>query len=149
MEQFDYVVLGAGLGGLSAAACLASQGNRVAVLEQHYLPGGCCHTFSYGDYSFCADVHYIYQCGKGQTVDQFLNYIEREVPFKSEAINLIPNQVGLKRIGFRTALPNLFLVGASAGYPSVPGVISNGMCVVEMITGKSVYRHGERSPAFA
>ena len=83
MKYFDYVILGAGLGGLSAAACLSRQGYRVAVLEQHYLPGGCCHTFDYGDYSFCADVHYIYQCGQGQTVDQFLNYIDRKVPFNS------------------------------------------------------------------
>lgn len=81
MESFDYVILGAGLGGLSAAACLTRQGNRVAVLEKHYLPGGCCHTFDYGEYSFCADVHYISQCGAGQTINQFLNYIERDVPF--------------------------------------------------------------------
>ncbi|MGK7938482.1 MAG: phytoene desaturase family protein [Xenococcaceae cyanobacterium] len=83
MENYDYVILGAGLGGLSAAACLTRQGYRVAVLEQHYLPGGCCHTFDYGDYSFCADVHYIYQCGEGQSVKQFLNYIDRHVPFNS------------------------------------------------------------------
>ena len=83
MESYDYVILGAGLGGLSAAACLTRQGYRVAVLEQHYLPGGCCHTFDYGDYSFCADVHYIYQCGEGQAVKQFLNYIDRDVPFNS------------------------------------------------------------------
>ena len=83
MKSFDYLILGAGLGGLSAAACLTRQGYRVAVLEQHYLPGGCCHTFDYGDYSFCADVHYIYQCGKGQAVNQFLNYIDRDVPFNS------------------------------------------------------------------
>ena len=81
MEVFDYVVLGGGLGGLSAAACLTRQGYRVAVLEQHYLPGGCCHTFSYGDYSFCADVHYIYQCGPGQVVRRFLDYLDRDVPF--------------------------------------------------------------------
>ena len=83
MESFDYVILGAGLGGLATAACLTRQGYRVAVLEQHYLPGGCCHTFSFGDYSFCADVHYIYQCGKGQAVRQFLDYIDRDVPFNS------------------------------------------------------------------
>ena len=81
--NFDYVILGAGLGGLSVAACLTRQGYRVAVLEQHYLPGGCCHTFSYGNYNFCADVHYIYQCGEGQVVKQFLNYIDRDVPFNS------------------------------------------------------------------
>jgi all-trans-retinol 13,14-reductase len=32
-----------------------------------------------------------------------------------------------------TELPNLFLVGASAGYPSVPGVIGNGMDIVELL----------------
>ncbi|HEY9666001.1 MAG TPA: NAD(P)/FAD-dependent oxidoreductase [Coleofasciculaceae cyanobacterium] len=83
MESFDYVILGAGLGGLSAAACLTRQGHQVAVLEKHYLPGGCCHTFDYGEYSFCADVHYISQCGSHQTIGQFLNYIERNIPFNS------------------------------------------------------------------
>ena len=75
MEIFDYVVLGAGLGGLAAAACLSKQGKKVAVFEKHYLPGGCCHTFDYGEYSFCADVHYISQCGKGEAIDRILKYI--------------------------------------------------------------------------
>jgi phytoene dehydrogenase-like protein len=83
MEIFDYVILGAGLGGLATAACLTKQGYNVAVLEKHYLPGGCCHTFDYGEYSFCADVHYISQCGSGQTIGQFLNYIGRDVTFNS------------------------------------------------------------------
>lgn len=83
MKSVDYVILGAGLGGLSAAACLARQGHEVAVLEKHYLPGGCCHTFDYGDYHFCADVHYISQCGPGQTIDQFLNYIQQPISFNS------------------------------------------------------------------
>lgn len=83
MESFDYVILGAGLGGLSAAACLTRQGYRVAVLEKHYLPGGCCHTFDYGDYRFCADVHYISQCSAEKTIGRFLNYIERDVAFNS------------------------------------------------------------------
>jgi all-trans-retinol 13,14-reductase len=52
--------------------------------------------------------------------------------------NLIPQQIGLNRLGYKTELPNLFLVGASAGYPSVPGVISNGMDVVELLTGESI-----------
>ena len=51
---------------------------------------------------------------------------------------LIPKQVGLNRLGYKTELPNLFLVGATAGYPSVPGVIGNGMDVAEMLTGESV-----------
>jgi phytoene dehydrogenase-like protein len=83
METFDYVILGAGLGGLSTAACLTRQGYRVVVLEKHYLPGGCCHTFDYGDYRFCADVHYVSQCKPGQAIAQFLSYIERDIPFSS------------------------------------------------------------------
>ncbi|MEO0804472.1 MAG: NAD(P)/FAD-dependent oxidoreductase [Cyanobacteria bacterium J06642_2] len=89
MESFDYVILGAGLGGLSAAACLTRQGNRVAVSEKHYLPGGCCHTFDYGKYRFCADVHYISQCDRDRTIGKFLRYIDREVPFNSLDPNCI------------------------------------------------------------
>lgn len=89
MESFDYVILGAGLGGLSAAACLTQQGYRVAVLEKHYLPGGCCHTFDYGNYRFCADVHYISQCGTDQTIGQFLNYIDQTIAFNSLDPNCI------------------------------------------------------------
>ncbi|MDF5710322.1 MAG: NAD(P)/FAD-dependent oxidoreductase [Nostoc sp. S4] len=89
MEIFDYVILGAGLGGLSAAACLTRQGYQVAVLEQHYLPGGCCHTFDYGEYSFCANVHYISQCGSGQTIAQFLNYIQQDIAFNSLNLDCI------------------------------------------------------------
>lgn len=83
MESFDYVVMGAGLGGLSVAACLTRMGYRVAVLEQHYLAGGCCHNFDYGEYNFCADVHYISQCETDRTIGRFLNFIEREIEFNS------------------------------------------------------------------
>jgi all-trans-retinol 13,14-reductase len=69
--------------GVRVASCLTRQRNQVAVLEQHYLSGGCCHTFQYGDYSFCADVHYIYQCSPGKTVDRFLNYLGKTVPFNT------------------------------------------------------------------
>lgn len=39
----DVVVIGAGLGGLTAAALLARAGQRVQVFEQHDKPGGFCH----------------------------------------------------------------------------------------------------------
>jgi len=37
---------------------------------------------------------------------------------------LVPKQVGLNRLGYCTELPNLFPCRASAGYPSVPGVMA-------------------------
>jgi all-trans-retinol 13,14-reductase len=44
-SDWDVIVVGAGLGGLSTAAKLAHMGMRVLVLEQHSLPGGYAHHF--------------------------------------------------------------------------------------------------------
>jgi hypothetical protein len=54
LDEVDYVVIGSGIGGLSAAAMLKWYGYSVVVLESHYLPGGVAHTFERGGYKFDA-----------------------------------------------------------------------------------------------
>ena len=48
------VVIGAGIGGLTAGALLLKQGYRVTVLEAHVYPGGCAATFYHKKYRFDA-----------------------------------------------------------------------------------------------
>ena len=52
MADYDVIVIGAGLGGLSAGALLAKQGRSVLVLEQSERIGGCCSTFERDGYRF-------------------------------------------------------------------------------------------------
>lgn len=54
VQDTHIVVAGAGLGGLAAAALLATKGAPVTVLEAQCYPGGCAATFSANGYRFDA-----------------------------------------------------------------------------------------------
>ena len=54
---WDAVVIGSGIGGMTAAAMLSKLGRRTLVLEQHYVPGGFTHTFRRKKYEWDVGVH--------------------------------------------------------------------------------------------
>uniref|UniRef100_A0AAY4CLG2 Amine oxidase domain-containing protein n=1 Tax=Denticeps clupeoides TaxID=299321 RepID=A0AAY4CLG2_9TELE len=60
-ENLDAIVIGSGIGGLTAAAVLAKAGKKVLVLEQHDQAGGCCHTYIEKGFEFDVGLHYIGQ----------------------------------------------------------------------------------------
>ena len=61
-QQWDVIVIGSGIGGLTAAALLAKHaGQRVLVLERHYTAGGFTHVFHRPGYEWDVGVHYIGQ----------------------------------------------------------------------------------------
>jgi all-trans-retinol 13,14-reductase len=70
-DLWDVIVIGSGIGGLTAAVLLAVHGGkRVLVLERHYEAGGFTHTFSRPGYEWDVGLHYIGQTGTGRAEDR-------------------------------------------------------------------------------
>lgn len=65
MNDYDAIVIGSGSGGLTAALALALAGRRVAVFEQHVLPGGYSQSFELGGFRFSPGIHYVGALGPG------------------------------------------------------------------------------------
>jgi len=61
-DRYDAIVVGAGIGGLTAAALLARAGRAVLVVERHDRVGGYAHSFRRGRYRFDSAVHLIGGC---------------------------------------------------------------------------------------
>lgn len=73
-EPLDYLVIGAGMSGLTFAARTAQAGHRVLVLEQHYLPGGLFTAFKTGGYTFNVGLEWTTDCERGEP---FYDLLER------------------------------------------------------------------------
>lgn len=56
---YEVIVIGSGIGSLTAAAVLAKEGKKVLVLERHYVAGGYTHVFKRPGYEWDVGIHYI------------------------------------------------------------------------------------------
>jgi all-trans-retinol 13,14-reductase len=69
----DYLIVGSGLSALVFGALMANAGKTVQIVEAHEHPGGFGHTFELAKkYAFNAQLHYVWDCGEGQTVNRVL-----------------------------------------------------------------------------
>jgi all-trans-retinol 13,14-reductase len=67
-DNIDAIVIGSGIGGLSTAAFLSKVGYKVLVLEQHYIAGGCTHSFEERGIEHETGIHYVGNIEKRQKI---------------------------------------------------------------------------------
>ena len=104
--ETDYLIVGSGLSALVFGSLMAKAGKKVRVLEAHEHAGGFGHTFTMAHkYKFNAQLHYVWDCGEGYTVNRVLKKLEldREITF----VRYDPN--GFDRMhmpGYTLAIPS-------------------------------------------
>ncbi|KAG2381945.1 hypothetical protein C9374_005737 [Naegleria lovaniensis] len=86
-QDYDIIIIGSGISGLSCGSVLSKAGKKVLILEQHKIAGGCLHTFNLtgenGEkFQFCAGLHYMgkLQGAEGALLDALC---EKHIEMKS------------------------------------------------------------------
>jgi all-trans-retinol 13,14-reductase len=73
--NYDAIVIGSGMGGLTTAALLSDLGKKVCVLEQHYTAGGYTHSYERAGYEWDVGVHYIGEVGAPTRTRKLFDYL--------------------------------------------------------------------------
>ncbi len=100
---YDVVIIGTGMGGLTAGAFLAKRGLRVLLLEKEAQPGGYVVSFRRRGFTFDATGVFVGGCEPGGEFDILLRQIGLQLEFKRvEAIrNIYPGfEIAFRRGGF-------------------------------------------------
>lgn len=75
-NHYDAIVVGSGIGGLTASSLLSQIYNKkVLVLERHGKLGGFTHTFSRKNFTWDVGLHYVGQLQKGHSVRKAFDFI--------------------------------------------------------------------------
>ena len=86
MENFDVIVIGSGIGGLTAAALLSRYGKRVIVCESHTVAGGAAHNFRRQGFEF--DSGPSFYCGLSDA--RSLNPVKQVLDILGESLQTVP-----------------------------------------------------------
>lgn len=70
--EYDCIIIGAGVGGLSSGLKLSASGKKVLLLEKQLVPGGFATTFTRKGFTFESSIHCVDSLSKGGEVRNFL-----------------------------------------------------------------------------
>lgn len=85
-DEFDAIVIGAGLGGLTSGALLAKRGYKVLVLEHQYHVGGFCSSFQRNGFTFntgVEDVSGVWEKGSVNALVRELGLVKDDLFIKN------------------------------------------------------------------
>ena len=85
-KEYDVIVIGAGNGGLTAAANCAKAGFSTLLLERHNLPGGSASSFVRGRFEFETALHELCNIGNPEKEDS-LDYMFRQLGAEIDWVN--------------------------------------------------------------
>jgi all-trans-retinol 13,14-reductase len=132
----DYLIVGSGLSALVFGALMAKAGKQVEILEAHEYPGGFGHTFTMAHkYHFNAQLHYVWDCGEGNTVNRVLKQLglDRTVTFE----RYDPNGFDHMRMpGYRLDIPSdpeILIERLSAQFPDDTNPIRKFIQTVQQV----------------
>jgi all-trans-retinol 13,14-reductase len=75
-ETYDAIVIGSGIGGLTAGSLLAQlQGKRVLILERHFTFGGFTHVFSRKGFTWDVGIHYVGNMGEDMVSRRLMDLV--------------------------------------------------------------------------
>lgn len=74
MVNYDFIIIGSGLGGLECATILSKEGYSVCVLEKNPIVGGCFQSFRRAGSVMDTGIHYIGSMDEGQILHQYFKY---------------------------------------------------------------------------
>lgn len=94
--KYDYIIIGAGIGGLSAGLNLAFNDKKVLILEKNSLPGGLVTTFKRGRFEFDASLYDLMDYGSLEHVGS-LQRLFKKYDIEIEALP-IPYNIRIKSI---------------------------------------------------
>lgn len=136
MVEYHTIIIGSGAGGLAAAICLAKTGQKVLVLEQHYVPGGWCHSFHLNGQRFSPGVHYIGLVGEGESTSNLykgLGIANDLVFFRMNKNAYEHCHLGDKKIDMPAGLDNLYKNLASE-FPNEKKNLKKYLDIVEKVS---------------
>jgi all-trans-retinol 13,14-reductase len=78
-SDYDTIIIGSGMSGLTTGAILSKEGKKVLILERHYTAGGFTHMFKRPGYEWDVGIHYVGEMGRKSSFSRKLSdYITNE-----------------------------------------------------------------------